>query len=305
MSETQVISTPVISAESKRICSLSCSLPGISDIELIKRHKQYRIGRNSENDIMIPYAGASRLHALVIFENNNWVVKDLKSKNGVYVQGKRVSLYKLVNGCIFFIGDCEFTFYDSDDGATSIADEPATRKKRIIYLLGAVLFILMAIGFVYLQKNRSSNALNDSSVLTLPSDSFDKPLVQDLKQNGNILPEDYSAQDSNLINDKVQELYQLGLTYYDGGELNKAANYWQQALTLAGNDAMIESRITLLFSEIDRKAENYYKLAMKDYKYMRFVDASINFKMVLELINDNNDLRNINARKFLKEIESR
>ena len=48
------------------------------------------IGRAPGNTIVIKDSTISRKHAKIFFKNNAWYIKDLKSTNGTYVNGKRV-----------------------------------------------------------------------------------------------------------------------------------------------------------------------------------------------------------------------
>ncbi len=51
-----------------------------------------RVGRGDDNEIVLtdPTKGVSRLHAELRFEQGHYVVVDLKSQNGVWVEGRRV-----------------------------------------------------------------------------------------------------------------------------------------------------------------------------------------------------------------------
>ncbi|UGT38804.1 FHA domain-containing protein [Nocardia yamanashiensis] len=70
-----------------------------------------RIGRLSDNDIALPDGRVSRHHALVIDNGLTYVVKDLSSSNGVFVDGIRVvDSAILANNATVRIGDSEFTF---------------------------------------------------------------------------------------------------------------------------------------------------------------------------------------------------
>ncbi|HZS54172.1 MAG TPA: FHA domain-containing protein [Bryobacteraceae bacterium] len=50
----------------------------------------FRIGREAGCEIRIQNGYVSRVHAEVTYENGQWVARDLKSSNGLYVDGKRV-----------------------------------------------------------------------------------------------------------------------------------------------------------------------------------------------------------------------
>jgi hypothetical protein len=57
-----------------------------------------KIGRHPECDVVVPTPGASRQHAAVRFENGDWILEDLNSGNGTYVNGVRVRSHRLTPG---------------------------------------------------------------------------------------------------------------------------------------------------------------------------------------------------------------
>ena len=87
-----------------------------------------RIGRRSDNDIVVDDAAVSRQHAVIIDTDANYVIYDLKSANGVYVQQQKIrSATTLKDGDEIRIGDHEFTFHigpragdDDADSATPL-----------------------------------------------------------------------------------------------------------------------------------------------------------------------------------------
>jgi pSer/pThr/pTyr-binding forkhead associated (FHA) protein len=56
------------------------------------------IGRNSDSDIKIDNAGVSAHHAKIVKEGDVFVIEDTESRNGTFVDGKRVSRYLLSDG---------------------------------------------------------------------------------------------------------------------------------------------------------------------------------------------------------------
>jgi predicted component of type VI protein secretion system len=50
-----------------------------------------KIGRNQDNDVVIDNVGVSGNHAEIIKNGDKYTIHDLKSKNGVYVNGERIS----------------------------------------------------------------------------------------------------------------------------------------------------------------------------------------------------------------------
>lgn len=70
-----------------------------------------RIGRLSDNDIVLEGANVSRHHAVIVDTGTNYIINDLRSSNGVHVQHQRIrSAATLNDGDHIRICDHEFTF---------------------------------------------------------------------------------------------------------------------------------------------------------------------------------------------------
>jgi SARP family transcriptional regulator, regulator of embCAB operon len=70
-----------------------------------------RIGRRTDNDIVLDDDDVSRYHAVVIDTGSSFVISDLRSTNGVQVQGRRIrSSATLSDGDHIRIGGYEFVF---------------------------------------------------------------------------------------------------------------------------------------------------------------------------------------------------
>ncbi len=83
--------------------------------ERIQHHSwssiELSIGRTPDNDLMLPSPTISRQHALIQYVNNQYVFSDLKSSNGVLVNGKRISRpAKLKTGDVIEIEPYKLTF---------------------------------------------------------------------------------------------------------------------------------------------------------------------------------------------------
>jgi pSer/pThr/pTyr-binding forkhead associated (FHA) protein len=68
------------------------------------------IGRTKQNDIQLNAQHVSRRHAVITTEGDVARVVDWGSKNGVYVNSKRVTEHFLKNGDIVTIGIAEFRY---------------------------------------------------------------------------------------------------------------------------------------------------------------------------------------------------
>jgi len=69
------------------------------------------IGRSSSSDIVVNDKKVSRSHARITYSNGTYIIEDLNSKNGTYVNGSRIRGARQLNpGDIVKIGNSEFTF---------------------------------------------------------------------------------------------------------------------------------------------------------------------------------------------------
>ena len=68
------------------------------------------IGRTEQNDIQLKAAYISRRHAVIATEGDSTRVIDWGSKNGVFVNSKRVTEHFLKNGDIVAIGTAKFRY---------------------------------------------------------------------------------------------------------------------------------------------------------------------------------------------------
>lgn len=68
---------------------------------------QLLIGRGSRCDVVIAGATVSRRHAQLYFREGSWVLVDLESTNGTYINGCRVQRSQLLPGdALAFGGEC-------------------------------------------------------------------------------------------------------------------------------------------------------------------------------------------------------
>lgn len=72
------------------------------------------IGRSETRDVVIPDPAASRHHCSILLRDNQWVLRDMGSANGVFVNGTRVRESLLADGDRVRIGNTEMRFVIGD-----------------------------------------------------------------------------------------------------------------------------------------------------------------------------------------------
>ncbi len=73
-----------------------------------------RLGRKKDNDIVISGSEVSRYHAEIVMQDNEAIIKDNSSANGILVNDERIEEQKLNNGDIVTIGSQQFTYQDHE-----------------------------------------------------------------------------------------------------------------------------------------------------------------------------------------------
>lgn len=68
------------------------------------------LGRSDDNHLQLARPGVSRRHAVIMAASGGFVIQDLGSQNGVFVNGERVSEHPLKDGEQVVIGDSVMTF---------------------------------------------------------------------------------------------------------------------------------------------------------------------------------------------------
>jgi len=74
------------------------------------RSSHFSLGRDLANDVQLLYPKVSRVHAEITYENGTYIITDQKSRNGTYINGKKVRKKVLDDGDRIKLGDTVFLF---------------------------------------------------------------------------------------------------------------------------------------------------------------------------------------------------
>src|SRR5215470_6369165 len=106
-------------------------LDGTEKSYRLQTHRPFTVGRDPGNDIILRDPKVSRHHAEIVFERGFFVLHDLASANGTYVNGKRVRVAPLTHGAKLRMGNTYGRFSeelptesDADEQSASTAAPP-------------------------------------------------------------------------------------------------------------------------------------------------------------------------------------
>lgn len=118
-----------------------------------------KIGRGPDNNIVIPDKKVSRNHLAIIKDKNTYKIRDLGSRNGTYINGKKIisgKIYSLSESDIIKIGDKTLTI-------SPTKSKTETKKKFLIPLaiaLSAVVIIAIALTIIFINKAKESQSIS-------------------------------------------------------------------------------------------------------------------------------------------------
>ena len=102
---------------------------GAREFDLRPERQVVRVGRVPSNELHITVNGISRQHAEFRYDPQRavWVVTDLESSNGTWVNGTRVPSSVLTHGDTLLIGECRLEFQDTRPVTRATAPPPLPR----------------------------------------------------------------------------------------------------------------------------------------------------------------------------------
>lgn len=185
---------------------------GDNRIEKSIDKKTYVIGRGVKNDCVIDDVSVSREHARIICSPEGYILEDLKSRNGTYLEGRRIVKEKLADGSMLRFGSVEIQFYLPLPTPSQSDAEDRTEVLRMVSVPEKLWFLEVVEG----NQKGSSFPLSPGRRISLGRGSVDV-LLNDAKVSrhhadiewvdGELLFKDLQSTNGSFINEqKVTQL---------------------------------------------------------------------------------------------------
>ena len=100
-------------------------LDGTEKSYRLQTHRPFTVGRDPGNDIILRDPKVSRHHAEIVFERGFFVLHDLASANGTYVNAKRIRVAPLTHGAKLRMGNSYGRFSEELPTET---DQPTSER---------------------------------------------------------------------------------------------------------------------------------------------------------------------------------
>ena len=294
---------------------------GRSSVEVL-RSEDVRIGRSRDCDIVVDDVGVSRSHARIRLLEGQWVVEDAGSANGVYVNDNKALQSVLHHDDRLALGAALLTFslpappqVEGDDktvlkrnigakrsraskgGAVGSGGGRGTSRLRmVIFAAGIALTLIILISFLAGDKSEPERSAQPdperAAALPFPGDSpLGIPELADAPQPLGVFehePRPSGSQDtvSNENRALAARYSEAGQIYYDSGRLPDAVRQWSHALTLDPTNDVVRVKLEATREELLSRADEAYRLGLRNYQFLNYDEAIRNWNFVLHLIPD-------------------
>jgi pSer/pThr/pTyr-binding forkhead associated (FHA) protein len=297
-----------------------------------------RIGRDPNNELHLDDPEVSRHHARVILHNGSVWVQDAGSRNGIFVNGNRVSGHKQISpGAQIQIGTHEFLIQlpqvglDSsisvDLGSIGLAARNSeTAAKKLPLLVGAAVCIALIGGMVVLKNMNSGSSSGPRT--TTPAES--PTTIGELSLNdllGTTGPEgtqNDAANDENLTaaerlanslqgstegvkiepppeGSSARELRDEAHELYQAEYFHDALIKYKQCTMLDPSMEVCRRRTTKLTDEIAQLKQEHHNSCLRYLEVQQYDQALASCEMVLQLeTNPTADLHESAKRGIVK-----
>jgi hypothetical protein len=117
-----------------------------------------RIGRSSDNDIVIADSSVSRHHATITIQGGSYLLYDLDCYNGTFLDGRRIQTAKLTHGSRIRFGNIDWSF-ENQVPPRKLAAKAPRRWPRVLAVGAALAIIALGVAFyyesIYLPRHRA------------------------------------------------------------------------------------------------------------------------------------------------------
>ena len=137
------------------------------------------VGRSAESTIQIQDPTVSNHHAIIEERDDRYWIVDLKSSNGTFVNGTRITEALIVDGDVIHFGThkkvfANKTLQDSEIAKTAIAESTTTQKSPLNktaapQIIGVAIVILVVVAFISTRSSSNETPVTESEIYRQPT----------------------------------------------------------------------------------------------------------------------------------------
>jgi pSer/pThr/pTyr-binding forkhead associated (FHA) protein len=253
--------------------------------------KRIIIGRSQDSDIKTFDLKSSREHAEIVLIDNKYIVSDLKSQNGIYINDLKIKQHVLKDNDKLIIGETIYRFSvierkasahlqvidgKQSDDILSAEDEneeqdtenPKKKSKLLVFaIIGALLVLVLIPDENKKSDNKNKKELNKVDV----SD----PFVENLSKRKN---------ENNQVKEKLNLYFQRGLREFREENYYRAMNEFKSALSWSPGDPLAEFYLRKTKDKLNKMIQDQFNAAARDEESLKLNSAVVSFCSIIRLL---------------------
>lgn len=260
------------------------------------------IGREPGVGIRLDSTYVSKRHAVIRLTQQGYVVADLNSSNGTFVNGQRVSMAVLKDGDQLALGSEALAFANQTTGTAAAAGgafgtaSGAKRRGPVIFLVGGGGVVVLLL-IVLILAGRSGEEGTGATGNAGTPDAISTPPGQVPTAAPTYQPETYPPPSGSAppamppthssidvpAGADANALYENAIVHVKGGRLVEARRLLQQAAALDPTNAMILQRLREVEATIQVRVDQHLANGTRAFTYLRYQDALIEWEQVIAM----------------------
>jgi hypothetical protein len=259
------------------------------------------IGREMRNTIVIESPFVSKAHALLQYQNGQYVLEDLESANGTRVNGHHIDRVVLRPGDLVEFGDQRFAFVEAALEATT--DRPGLSKgtKLVLAAAGTATLMIILLGLLV------SSAPSARSRSSTPVD----PRVDIPPQSSPIVPSGPSPLVDEVISradragvKRTDALFDEAHVQFRSGRLREARDLLRAVLAADSGHPLAGGRLRAAEERLADAISGYGAEAQTAFARLRYDAAIAAWEQVL-LLAEPEDARHAAARDGIQKARTK
>lgn len=178
------------------------------------RGEQTTLGRHPSNDIVLTFDSISRFHARVDKRGDYFILQDLNSSNGVFVNGERITQVAIHNGDAVTFGNVEFMFSNDATRSGMSTHSELEGGKSIVDILEEDESSPQTQSFI--KADRDADKAKSSVISSVVDQKVDKATLVKLNQRLSILYRLSEVLHGQDLEDEEQLLQRVLDLVFDG-----------------------------------------------------------------------------------------
>jgi len=280
------------------------------------------IGRGETADILLRDLKISRNHAELYSVERGWMVKDIGSVNGAFLNGEKFSDQRIYSGDIISMGETELEFIGEDAGTLLLKAPPISidkiREKKFQRKIQKSK-IQQSLKVGYTSKNSLSPQLDLADPVVKKKILMGIALIAFfylvLSDSGSSSKNETKGKEARDVSKKevfpylqtestnleAQKFFQMGMREYREQNFLRAKSFFDLALQIDSGYQLARHYFLDSQNEMDKLVKDYLERGKKAELSLKLTEAEAQYEAVLRLLDRDKENQNYQRAKEMLE----